>query len=255
MQLHHTIVTQNSTFTVDSDGFLDLVWLPIFIKDGMTSFDGPGLVRFNRGATVNDQTVLKLNSGNVEWSAGDIRGGGEIINQGGLTINGSNKKNLSEGITLTNEGTITHSSSSVVLSDSTLNNSASGLYDLQGGTLTSRYFNIVQDFNNNGGILRKSADSSSTVGLFVTNNSGTVEVQQGLLTLRGGGQSNGTYTIESGSELEFARGEHRFIEDYQIEGDGTIRLSGGVLDVSSDGGASFDNFAGEFEEVGGTLYR
>jgi hypothetical protein len=84
------------------------------------------------------------------------------------------------------------------------------------------------------------------------NNTGTVNVQNGILSLSGGGTHNGaTFMAAAGTRTELASGSHSFGGNMTFSGAGQTRLTGGTLTLS--GGANTLSPGGSFEIAGGTV--
>lgn len=122
-------------------------------------------------------------------------------------------------------------------------------------------FSIV--FSNQG-TFRKTGSLSSAFGL--TNDrfdhlGGTVDVQEGTLTLNDSGNGSNpstgaTFNVAAGATLNLNTGRSYFVGNYTGSGAGRVELSEGVLDVShhtGGTGATFDFPEGLFHWTGGTI--
>ena len=210
---------------------------------GNFAWSGGNIGDYSSGGTV-------VNQGNLVWTGGNLQGSGVLTNQGSLTIRG----NGGQGVwgVLTNAGTIAQNASgSLFMEDSTttpggqhlavLNNLAGALYDIQGdasistggggswggpdGSGSSWPGGTI----NNAGLFRKSAGSgtSSVASPIVFNNTGTVEVDSGTLSIQGpvtqlsGSKlTAGTWKVGPNSTLLVASGSNITINQ------GSVTLTG-----------------------------
>ena len=172
------------------------------------------------GATLNNMGGLTLN-GTLNWTGGTITGSGVFTTQGTSNVG---------------------QSSSVVLQDTTWNNT--GVVNLGGSTL---YLNGTDahgptTFNNlSGGQIKSTAASSYVTDYYsVTdaafNNAGTVSVENGTLQISANGTDTGTYAIGANSTLRFsdhnrALGAGAVISGTQ-SGVGVFAVYNGTLNVS-----------------------
>ena len=70
------------------------------------------------------------------------------------------------------------------------------------------------------------------------NNTGTVNVERGILTLAGGGETDGgTFNISLGETLNFSN-SHTLKNGTQINGDGNLQITGGIVDLQLAGGTA-----------------
>jgi len=120
----------------------------------------------------------------TKWNGGTFKSTGILTNTGSLTIGGNTKKYLDAQ--LNNIGNITTNagvSGVVYFQDGAILNS-SGNFELQSGVISKLESSAVGTFNNSG-TLRKTTTGDG--GIYVTfNNTGTVNVESGILTLAGG---------------------------------------------------------------------
>src|SRR5262249_8870701 len=125
------------------------------------------------------------------------------------------------------------------------NNNAGSLFTVQDSSSLSGFFPGTAAFNN-AGTFRKSGPAGTTTVGIAFNNTGTVDVQTGVLMLNGGGTDSGPVTLAGGTTLTINSGT------YTLAGGATV--SGGVVQVPSfvgltvSGPASVDQLM-----LGGTL--
>ncbi|MGA2616764.1 MAG: PEP-CTERM sorting domain-containing protein [Thermoguttaceae bacterium] len=125
--------------------------------------------------------------------------------------------------TFTNAGTITHSGT-LYIGYTTLNNLAGAVYNLQGSGLVNNYYSMSGTVNNAGLFIKSGTGTASIVPSF--NNTGTVEVDGGILNIGNFTQTAGSTTLNGGS-LAFSNPAQ--ILGGQLLGSGTI--NGSVADI------------------------
>ncbi len=196
--------------------------------------------------TLNGAGTLTVTN-SLDWSGGVMTGSGSTNIPSGATLSINTATKYLDTRTLNNAGTTTWMDASVMYlqNGATINNS--GLFNFQGDT--GLYWNggAVATFNNTG-TLRKSAGTGITVlsNNVVLNNPGSVEVQAGTLSVQGGGSSNSSFTVASGTVLLFTGTSYTLNAGANITGAGLARLNGTLVIT---GGVSAQNF----ELLGGTL--
>src|SRR5262249_34765102 len=137
----------------------------------------------------------------LTWTGGAIQGSGTVqIATSPVVISGAGLKYFF-GRTLTNPGTITWSGIGIYMtSGAVLSNPAGTTLDIQGDIGFVNY-NGTLGIVSNAGLLKKSG-GTGTSGLFTTlNNSGTVEVDTGTLSVSMGATNTGTFQIGAGATL------------------------------------------------------
>ena len=135
-----------------------------------------------------------------------------------------------------------------------VNNQAGGTLDLTGSSLQAIYSGLVGApvGLNNAGTLTKAAGSAPTqlIDAVTFNNTGTVNINAGALSLTGGGTSSGLFSLASGATLEFAGGAHSLTASSSLTGPGNLVMSSGSLNVAGSyglaGGMSFTNGLASF---------
>lgn len=159
------------------------------------------------GGTLSGTGTLTVNS-TMSWSSGRMDGGGNTTIASGATLtisSGSNHDLYAR--TLTNQGTINYTGTGdLVVQNGVVDNQAGALIDLQ----TDQFFNDngLSNTFTNAGTLRKSGGTGTSdfEGPIVFNNTGTVDVQTGTLSLSRTGTSTGAFTVSSGATLDFDGG-------------------------------------------------
>ena len=172
------------------------------------------------------------------WDNGILSSVASINQIGSLSILGASHKYLYTS--LINSGTISQNISGYTLflnQSANINNS--GIYEFQAGEIRNAP-NSVGVFNNSG-TFRKTSSGLSIVSVPFYN-TGTVNVELGTLLLLGGGSSNGgIFNISSGGTLELksagatlTNNTYLLDSNTQINGTGTLMISGGFLELDSD---------------------
>ncbi|MFM7407395.1 MAG: beta strand repeat-containing protein, partial [Cuspidothrix sp.] len=180
----------------------------------------------------------------TKWNGGTFKSTGILTNKGSLTIGGGRKKYLDAQ--LNNTGNITTNAyvdtGVVYFKDGVIVNN-SGNFELQSGAFSKVESSAVGTFNNSG-TLRKTTSGDGIIG-FTFNNTGTVNVESGILTLMGGVSNGGIFNITSGKTLKFG-GSSGFHSGYtlgngsKINGNGNLILEshGRLFDLKLSEGAA-----------------
>jgi hypothetical protein len=188
----------------------------------------------------------------ASWSGGEIDGPTTVAAGGTLNITGGSRKDFN-GANFTNNGVVTwmgtgdiHAGNGAVLN----NNNTWTIQNNQ--QLVNDYGNPVTFTNT--GTLRKSGSGATldtAIQLIFNNNGGTIDVQSGNLFLPGGTSTGGAYNVAAGSFLDLTSGQTQNISGtFTGAGNGTVRLSGGTLNVLAAGATL--NFPGAlFQWTGG----
>ncbi len=226
-----------------SDGFTATGLVDLFLSNVTigSSFDSSGVTVNNSTMIVNaDQTWGSLSltnfpsfggSGNVTvngattWSDGQVSGAGKLTAMGGVTMTGGTK---TLARVLENGGAGSWTSGTLFFQNATLRNLASGVFDISASTAgpiagTNKIDNL--------GTLNKLTANELVVNPGITfDNSGTVNVQEGAMTLFGGGVNTGTINVASGATLAFGASYSHGVTS-TIQGAGGVTFSGGNHDV------------------------
>ncbi len=180
----------------------------------------------------------------INWSGGTIAG--TLNNPGQLTINTTAYAHLAG--TLNNTGTIIWTGGTYLVlyfDGGTLNNQS-------GGTVNSQvdntfYLNSGSPQIMNAGTFEKTGGTGTTSITVPFNNSGTVQVQTGTISLADGGTQSGNFHTNSSTSLLFAGGTHTLGAGTSFTGAGTAGVTAGT--VSVDAAVAATNFS----QSGGTL--
>src|SRR6266852_7109390 len=180
------------------------------------------------------------------WTGGTISGSGTLSASGGMTLSFSAYYGFLFGRTLTNTaGAIWDGGQYTLYLGEGAVFANQGTFDMRVDRDISFYTGAPPAFNNTGAFLKSAGSGIANVAGVAFNNSGTVAVQSGTLSLNGGGSSGGSYTVDSSGTLGFG-GDHTLSGN--LSGDGRVRFSSGSSNLS---GAY--NLAGSTEVTGGTV--
>jgi hypothetical protein len=179
---------------------------PFTLSGGTLSITSTGTIdgafTFTGGTLSGSGTVTV--AGKFNWSGGAMSGTGTTVSEANLTITVPGVYQTLNGWTLTNTGTATLSGGirMQIGGNAVINNLSGATFDVQNaaGFQANSQISGNATFNNQG-TLRKSGSGTTALGMIV-NNTGTVEVDAGELSLTGGGSSTGAFTIGSGATLE-----------------------------------------------------
>ncbi len=226
-----------------------------FSNGGTANFSGiglvsPAVVNLSNG-TLGGSSTVTVNTA-MNWSQGSINDAGRLMIAPGATLNISNPIGFGAFLntrTLENGGTIlwTGTGNVVINSGGVITNRPGALFHAQNAA--SIVANVVGGRIDNAGTFRKSANSgTTTVDSFIGfNNSGTVDIQTGTLSLGGGGAHSGSFDVPGGAALRFAGGTHTANASSSITGAGQFFVSGGTANL-----AGLVNVRGNYTFSGGT---
>jgi hypothetical protein len=182
------------------------------------------------GGTVNGPGGLTMN-GTFNWS------GGTIANSGGVTLYGSSSfssavlNGLQLAVTVTNAGSLTWggSGTNLYFNTGTLTNLAAGTITIANDVSDTSYFGLI----GNAGVVIKAGTSGTTTFNTPFVNSGSVQLQSGILSLNGGGTESGLLTNAAGTTLNFIGGTHTVVAGCSVTGAGTLLINGGTVNFNS----------------------
>jgi hypothetical protein len=176
-----------------------------------------------------------VNTGSFRWAGGQIGlAGGLTNNSGDFQIVNGGIKWIRAGV-LSNAGTVTQAADQYVGMESStrIENLPGALYEVQGdgdGAFALRSYSSTGPATfNNGGTFRKSGGTGTTTFTEQVNfnNTGTVEVQSGTLSLAGGGSStDGNFVLGNGARLSFFKNSYSLMGNQTVTGDGTFEVAG-----------------------------
>jgi len=211
------------------------------------------------GGTLGGTGTISI-SGLTTWTGGAMTGAGTTNTNGGITFSGSLVKDLTASRTLNTAGTTTLTGIGPVRAGSGAVINNSGTWDCQSDiNAISNPFGGMSAFNNSG-TFKKSAGAGATAVSIPFNNSLTVDVQAGTLSLSGGGTSSGTFT--GSATLQFGGGTSDLQAASSISiptvvvSAGTVNLGGSYNATSAttvSGGTANFSPTGTVSSVGGSL--
>jgi VCBS repeat-containing protein len=188
------------------------------------------------GGALTGPGVVNI-SGLATWSAGTMSGTGTTNANGDLDINTAGQKRLEGGRTLNTAGTTTWSGSIssttnelIVQGGSVINNS--GIWNDRNAHVVRMFDNGggTNAFNNDGTYIRSGATGETQISL-AFDNSGTLDIQAGTVSLSGSVAQTGTIHVAGGATLLKAAGGLNN-DGGVVSGSGTIDLNTGTLTSS-----------------------
>ena len=216
--------------SISGDGTVNIAYAMVNVTGDVTmpevDFDG-GTLDVTGELTVSD---------NLNWSDGTIRGSGQTLVEGGVQIAGSFSSLKLESGSLVNagNGTLGATGSFNLEEGAVLRNDATLDLQTDGQILRTT---SVGTFENRGTLRKSSGTGTTSVGV-VFDNSNTVEVESGTLSLSKGGASSGDFIVKADATLEFADGTHSLTEGASLSGAGRALISGGITLVTDNVSAS-----------------
>jgi hypothetical protein len=241
--LHNAVVFAGSTVYFNGP----LLGLPstLSLNGGGVYFNSSADLAFSN-ATLNGTLGGSANitlTGATTWSAGTMAAGGKTIIPSGSTLT-INNASSDVGLyrILDNSGTIVWTTANYSISGATagtVENRAGAVFDVQGGFQMSSSGTF-----NNAGLFKKSAGTGTYIQ-WTFNNTGSVDVQRGLLELSGGGTNSGMMNVGSGATLRF-HGQTFALSPSTLTNGGTVSISGATVTLAPG------TYAGNFS-LDGTL--
>ena len=155
------------------------------------------------------------------WTGGSLSGTGDTILDGSPTLTGSFFSALGRRIDNYGTATVVAGTSLSFQSNAIWNNEVGSTFILPDSAGISQFFSTGSAFNNAGTVEKTAPAGTSTIGILF-NNSGTVDVQSGTLSLGAGGSGGGQFTIESGAVLT---GGNYTLQNATVSGDGQLQVN------------------------------
>src|SRR5579883_169091 len=241
---------------------------------GGLQIDGTWGATLQIGALNTPVTLTLASGGADEWDSGTINldgSDGTMINNGKLTLNGTNGEEMGGGGSFTNNGVIYQTGAGNLdighIGGSVANkfvNAAGATYDFQNN---SSITNNGSPYGPGGYIINKGliektpvdgvATGTSSITGSLTDNAGTFDAATGTIALPGGiSDTNGTFEAAAGAIIDLTGGNNvAFTENgtFTGTGAGAVYLDAGLLTTGSSG-ATF-NIASTlaFDWSGGTI--
>lgn len=247
------ISSTGGDFIVAQDAVLDLTGGSNVNYAGTYTGSGAGRVEFSAGQieSVGGAAVLDFAPGLFHWTGGQFFR--DITNDGHVTIDGAGGQNLSNRFT--NNGTVVQLPGSILDSSSTgIVNASGATWELQGDA-TIGVLSTTDKFQNFG-TLRKTGAGTATIVSGLSHHSGTIDVQQGILTADHHDANDSTganFVVADGSEF-LMTGSIDLTGTFTGAGDGRVEFSSGQIE-SVGNAAILDFTPGMFHWTGGQLFR
>ena len=173
-------------------------------------------------------------SGTLNWTDGTIDGGGITSITGTLTIGGISTKYF-KARTISNTGTVTFTSTAKinVYDGAVFDNQADATFDIQSDANVFDQLDANVGAFNNFGTLKKSAGAGTATIDLPVNNTGTVSIISGSLSLTRGGTNSGAFSTVAGSTLDFKGGTHHLNAGTAFSGAGAVQITTGTVNVNT----------------------
>ncbi len=204
--------------------------LNLDIHDGKSAFNIPlpvasGSTLTLSGGELSGTDDVTIN-GTLAWTDGIMSGSGTTIVPATKTVTLVSDLYTAQVLSrvLNNSGTISSSSDGVVFKGGTLNNLPGGAFNVTGTSSISN--DAGTNAFNNAGTLTRSTTGTTTIAV-PFNNSATVNITAGTLSLTGGGTQTGAFALSTGAKLVLG-GNHTFAAGSSITGPLMLELSSGT---------------------------
>jgi hypothetical protein len=242
------------------------------VNDGTANFSTGQAVTLSAlrlyGGTLAGSDSVTV-SGLFSWTAGTMQGAGTTALAMGAsgTILGTDFKSL--GRTLANAGTLYYTGTNFLFGPASgavgvISNT--GTFDAVGGGAFGIIVSGAHAFNNTGTFNRSGPGSTTTFSGVAFNNSGTVNVTEGTLSLNSGGTSSGAFSVSTGATLSLPASAYTLNAGASVSGGGILLLGGATLTAAADlsipnltfsggtlNGSGNVTVTGQFSWSGGTL--
>ncbi|OBX27184.1 hypothetical protein A9996_00175 [Gelidibacter algens] len=147
-------------------------------------------------------------SSGVRWIAGNLTGGGTLVNKNLMFLSSGNTKSIVGVTTLNNEGDFNIlDGGDLNITDGIFNNLALGVIDLRGNEGNISYTGAGSRILNNAGLIKSTATGGNTrIQTVLNNNGGTITVSSGNLIFDSLDKNltNGVYNVSGGSVMQWS---------------------------------------------------
>jgi hypothetical protein len=214
----------------------------VIIPNGTVTLNSPANcadVTLDAGALTGSGTLIVW--GNFVWNSGTMSGSGRTIVETNSTLQINSEFASLNTRTLENAGTtkFTGPGSLTVTGGAAVTNRPGALLHVQNAASIGGVFNNGR--LDNAGTFRKSGSGTATFGTGVLfNNTGTVEIETGTLSLAGGGTNSSTFTTAPTAIMEWTGGTFTLIPGSHLNGTGLYRIDGSAT-VVGDGDITVQN--------------
>ena len=184
---------------------------------GAVATSAAGIIDWNGDATLSGAGPLTISTGGTL----NITGFGTRFNDGG---------------TLNNNGTVNWSGANniSVYDSGVINNNATGLFSVKNDQLIFQHCCTGgQPFNNIGTFRKSVATGTTTIQNNGFNNSGTVDIQSGILNPISGGTSTAVFNTTASGTFLFSNNTYTLGAGATLTGPGNYQISGGQLTVNA----------------------
>ncbi len=194
-------------------------------------------------------------SGPVTWTGGNIRGAASTTVASTLAISGAGNKGLSGGRVLNATDTTTWSGNTAANNNAIIFSGSGTINNTGTWNDANTFASYMQDFTgtnafNNAGTFNKQANTTTTVGVTL-NNTGTVNVNAGTMTVTSALTNRGVIQVAAGAT--FLGSNATFVNAGALTGNGTVATHANG-DILNQGGAINPGMAGIGHlSIGGTL--
>jgi hypothetical protein len=151
------------------------------------------------GGTLTGPATVTIDT-NLTWTGGNLTGTGDTVLDGTSALTGSFFSALGRQVDNFGTATVVAGTSVSFQNNAIWNNKPGSTLILPDSAGLSTFFSSGSQLNNAGTVLKTAPGGTSSIGI-AFNNSGSVDVQAGTLSLGGGGTGSSTFTIETGAVL------------------------------------------------------
>ena len=216
-----------------------------------------GTLNMNGTVTIPESASANWNftgPGAINWTNGTIAGPGTLNNNSTITLTTTALKYLTTGLTFNNNGTmLLEGSGDFYLNASVLNNSASGVINMQTESANISYTGGLPRTLNNYGTISTTMETGISTIFCELQNYGTLDVESGTLTLDNANITfnGGIYNISSGATMHLISS---LSNTGTLSGtiDGTLSLEGNLV-VPDSATWNFTG-SGDFNWKSGTIH-
>lgn len=173
--------------------------------NGLATINGNGLFKWSGGTLAGTNTFV----GTVNWSAGSIGSSASVTIASNAVLNISGSSTLYLYGVLTNAGTVNWTGTGdIQVHNYSPAGYTGGIVNLAGAVFNAQNDQAINnafgnEYFNNAGLFVKSPTTGTNTITVTFNNSGTVEVNSGLVVFNGGGAGSGTFNAAAGAGITF----------------------------------------------------
>ena len=222
-----TTFTLQPGATLPGEGELRVEWT----LNVTTPIDLVGTLRLESGASeiIGAGDLTFLDGSTFVWESGDMGGSGTTFIEAGATLvmpEGFDKELRRD---LVNSGAIEWEDGRVDLLDATLTNLPGGVIDVGASPVVPQQLRDDGGTNlfDNQGVFNVGSSATIRAGVPLAN-VGLIAVQQGTLSVEGGGMSSGTFDVAVAAGLTFADTGSTLTARSSITGMGALEFDGGA---------------------------